>query len=98
MLERIEVNGGTPTRDVRITRAELLVEADRCTDAIGDFDVVLASPKHDAAAARALYGRASCLLRAGELGAAREDLETYVTAFPDGASVPAARRALESIP
>ena len=97
-LEGIEASGTTPTRDLRITRAELLAEAGRCPEALGDFDVVLTSISRDGAMGRALYGRASCRLRAGEIAAARVDLQRYVATFPDGPAVGAARRALESKP
>jgi Tetratricopeptide repeat len=97
LLEAIESSGGSPTRDLRIARAELLVEAGRCPSALGDFEAVLASTKKDDAAGRALYGRAFCRLRVGEIAAARGDLEQYVANFPDGASVAAARHALDSM-
>jgi regulator of sirC expression with transglutaminase-like and TPR domain len=97
-LEGIETTGTIPTRDLRITRAELLAEAGRCPDALGDFDAVLTSSSEDGAMGRALYGRASCRLRAGEIAAARADLQRYITTFPDGPAVGAARRALESRP
>jgi tetratricopeptide (TPR) repeat protein len=86
------------TRDVRVTRGELFAEAGRCAEAIRDFERALVIADDDALGGRALYGRASCRLRAGELPAARADLRRYLALHPDGASAPAARRALESMP
>jgi hypothetical protein len=98
LLEEIEASGSTPTRQVRITRAELLVEVGRCASAMRDFDVVLSGTRRDGVAGRALYGRASCSLRAGDTAGARADLRRYVADFPDGAAVVPAREALESMP
>jgi len=98
LLAGLTDEDGELTRAVRITRAELYAEADRCADAVRDFDRVLAGSADDAAGGRALYGRASCRLQAGEAVRARTDLETYLALHPEGAFAPAARRALDSLP
>ena len=74
--------GGALTRDVRVTRGELLLERDRCTDAIRDFDGVLAARDGDPAGGRALYGRASCRLRGGDVAGARADLTDICRCTP----------------
>jgi len=83
-LEGLEASGATPTREVRVTRGELLAEAGRCPDAVRDFDAVLAAGERDAAGARALYGRASCRSRAGDGERARQDLRRYLLLHPGG--------------
>ncbi len=94
LLEGLEQAGFAPTRDVRVARGELLAEAGQCERAIDDFDAVMALGDRDAQGGRALYGRASCRLRAGDVQRAREDLQRYLLTNPDGAFAPAARRAL----
>jgi hypothetical protein len=98
LLEAMGGGGGGLTRDVRITRAELLVESGRCTPALRDFDAILAAREDDAPGGRALYGRASCQSRAGDIQAARRDLSRYLSLYPDGPSAAVARRALNSLP
>ena len=90
--------GGALTRDVRVTRGELLLERDRCADAVRDFGAVLAARDGDSAGGRALYGRASCRLRGGDVPGARADLTRYLSLHADGPSAAAARRALVALP
>jgi hypothetical protein len=90
--------GGALTRDVRVTRGELLVESNRCADAVRDFDAVLAARDGDSAGGRALYGRASCRSRGGDSPGARADLTRYLSLHADGPSAAAARRALAALP
>ena len=94
LLDGLEEAGEAPTRDVRIARGELLAESGRCAQAVRDFDAVLASGDADSAAGRALFGRASCRLRAGQADLARQDLSRYLVTHPDGPFAAAARRAL----
>ncbi|HVZ73834.1 MAG TPA: hypothetical protein VHJ20_15750 [Polyangia bacterium] len=98
LLAGVDEAGAALTRGVRITRGELLAEAGRCLEAVRDFDRVLASAADDAEGGRALYGRASCRLRAHDTMGARTDLESYLSLHADGAFAAAARRALESLP
>jgi hypothetical protein len=98
LLEGIEEEGGALTRNVRITRGELLVEDGRCANALRDFNAILASTDEDAAGGRALYGRASCALLAGDIAAARRDLQRYLLRHPDGGFATAARHALDLLP
>jgi tetratricopeptide (TPR) repeat protein len=95
LLVQLEEIGGPMTRNVLASRGELYAEGGRCSNAVRDFDRVLAGPEQDDAAARALYGRAACRLRAGEVAAGRRDLELYLASYPRGAFAPSARQALE---
>ncbi|MEO5767276.1 MAG: tetratricopeptide repeat protein [Polyangia bacterium] len=97
-LDEIENRGGTLTRELRITRGELFAANGDCEKAGRDFEGILAASSDDALTARAVFGRASCRLRRGELTAARRDLERYLVIEPDGPSAAEARRALQSIP
>ncbi len=99
-LGLLETGGaaGALTRDIRVTRGELLVESDRCADALRDFDAVLTARDGDAAGGRALYGRASCRLRRADHAGARADLTRYLSLHADGPSAAAARRALAALP
>lgn len=97
LLETAE-GGSALTRDVRVTRGELLVESDRCAGALRDFDSVLAARDSDAAGGRALYGRAGCRIRSGDNQGARRDLVRYLAVHADGPSAAAARRALAALP
>ena len=81
------------TRDVQITRAELLAEKDRCAEAMADFDDLVRADVRDVVGERALYGRAACHLRAGRTAAARQDLDRYLSVYPGGRFAGAARRA-----
>jgi hypothetical protein len=98
LLKGIEDAGAVLTRNVRIARAEMLVEEGSCASALVDFADLLASPEADDAAGRALYGRASCSLRAGDVAAGRRDLERYVSLFPAGTLAARARAALDRSP
>ncbi|MEP6652138.1 MAG: tetratricopeptide repeat protein [Myxococcales bacterium] len=97
VLDEIENQGGTLTRDLRITRGELFAANGDCENAVRDFEALLGGSRDDAVTARALFGRASCRLRRGEMSAARRDLERYLVIQPDGPSAADARRALQSI-
>jgi len=97
-LEELDGDGNPLTRDVLISRGELRAEDGRCPDALRDFDAVLVARASDLPGGRALYGRASCHLRAGDFPAARRDLTRYLSLHPSGPFAAAARRALESLP
>jgi tetratricopeptide (TPR) repeat protein len=95
LLELVNGAGGTLTRPVRLARGELLAKTGRCERAIEDFSDVLLTAEQDAIVERALAGRATCLWRSGRAQEARQDLQRYVTLFPQGASVEEARRLLQ---
>jgi TolA-binding protein len=98
LVSGAEADGIELTRDMRLARAELLSEAGRCREALNDFDRLVGG---GAAAARpnerALYGRATCRLRAGDQSGARQDLERYLAAYPQGRFHAEAALALASI-
>jgi hypothetical protein len=81
------------TRAIRLARAELLAERDRCREATADLDALVAADIHDDTGERALYGRAGCRLRAGDTAAARQDLRRYGDLYPGGRFIAAVRRA-----
>jgi tetratricopeptide (TPR) repeat protein len=77
----------------QLERAELRVQAGRMREALSDFQTILKG--HDEAAAeRALYGRAICEERLGLTEAARGDFKQLMLLYPDGSFSAAARRAL----
>ncbi|MEA2699581.1 MAG: hypothetical protein QOI66_3852 [Myxococcales bacterium] len=95
LLESVSGTGGTLTRQVRLARGELLAKTGRCDRAVEDFSDVLLTAEQDAIVERALAGRATCLWRSGRAQEARQDLQRYVTLFPQGASAAEARRLLQ---
>ncbi|HEY2899232.1 MAG TPA: tetratricopeptide repeat protein [Polyangia bacterium] len=93
-LERAVSAGGTLTRNMRVTRGELLSKADRCDRAGEDFSEVLLVNQADTLAERALSGRAACAWRSGHADDARRDLRRYLELFPEGPRAEEARRLL----
>jgi tetratricopeptide (TPR) repeat protein len=77
--------------ELRVIRGELRSVSGRCRDALLDFDAVLRASNDHAPdeVARALFGRASCRARTGNLVGAEEDRQRYLKEFPQG---PAARQ------
>jgi hypothetical protein len=92
LLDAPEAGTSLP-RSARLARGELRAEAGRCSDAAGDFAVVLRGPGDDLSA-RALYGRASCALRSGDDASAAAALSAYLERQPDGPHAAEARTAL----
>jgi hypothetical protein len=82
-------------RDLLATRGELRPDAGRCREALGDFEAALGGDATDGIAERALYGRAACRSRLGQVDGARADLRDYVARFPSGRFAALARAALE---
>ena len=78
-LDRIE----GPTTELRVMRAELRADAQRCEEAIGDFGAVL-SADEDRFVERALFGRAMCRQKLGQRERLAEDLERYLLVYPHG--------------
>jgi len=70
--------------ELLLVRAELRAEADRCAEAIADFERVLEASPDDATVERSTFGRAVCLARAGRPARAREALAAYRARFPRG--------------
>jgi hypothetical protein len=83
LLRELALDGGGRSTELRLLRAELLAERD-CARALADFDAVIAASAFSAWAERALYGRAACRLRLGNVAGGRADLETYASRYPAG--------------
>jgi hypothetical protein len=81
-------------RAVRTTRGELRAELGHCADALKDFERLLSANQQDEYAERALYGRAVCRARAGEVSDARADLSQYQRLYPQGRFAGEVRRLL----
>jgi tetratricopeptide (TPR) repeat protein len=95
VLDSLKLEPSELDRRALLARAELRAHEGRRAEAIADFDRVLqgvvdANTAIDPAshawqiAERALYGRAVCRLRGGDLGGARVDLRAYLERFPRG--------------
>jgi len=92
---RPEIEGtARAVEDARL-RGELRANAGRYADAIVDFDHALSRRISRAHHERALYARASCRSRAGDLGGAKGDLEQYLKTFPEGPHAAEVRRGLD---
>lgn len=91
LLDRLPLWQEKHTGELRVIRGELRSLSGRCQEALSDFDDVLRSSAGSAPseAARALYGRASCRARTGDLAGAEQDRQRYLKEFPKG---PAARQ------
>ena len=82
-------------REMLVARAELRASKDRCPAAIRDFDQLLAvRGQSDPVAERALFGRAGCRAKSGDVEGARGDYQQYIKAFPQGRFASQARAAL----
>ena len=86
ILDRLPLRQEGHTGELRVIRGELRSLSGRCPDALLDFDAVLAAPHGNAAdkVARALFGRASCRTRTGDLLGAEQDRQRYLKEFPQG--------------
>jgi hypothetical protein len=89
VLDRLPLSQEGISGDLIVTRGELRSLADRCPEALADFGWVLHAAARLAAAdrARALFGRASCRARTGDLDGAQQDRDSYLREFPDGPAV-----------
>ena len=95
VLDRLSMGRLPRGAELAVLRAELRAEAQRCQDALADFDrCAVAASCRPEAEERALYGRASCRGKLGQSAAARVDLERYLARFPHGRFADAAARAL----
>jgi hypothetical protein len=95
ILDHLPVSRLPRGAELAVLRAELRAEAQRCREALTDFELCADSAGcRPEAQERALYGRASCRSSLGQNGAARGDLERYLERFPRGRFAGAAARAL----
>jgi hypothetical protein len=102
VLDTLRLEATAADRSATLARAELRAANGRCVDAISDFDRVLkvstseATPV-DVSVERALYGRAVCRARGGDLGGARVDLRAYLEQFPHSPRRAEAERTLRGL-
>ena len=91
LLDRLPLWQEKYTGELRVIRGELRSLSGRCQEALSDFDDVLHATAGNATSevARALFGRASCRARTGDLAGAEQDRQRYLREFPKG---PAARQ------
>jgi hypothetical protein len=74
------------SQSLLVMRGQLRATANRCSEAIGDFDRVLAgagSPSQ-----QALLGRALCKKRMGDTAGSQSDMQRYRREFPDAPAAP----------
>jgi hypothetical protein len=83
LLSRLPLERLGRQTELTLVRAELQAERD-CSQALGDFDAVLAAAASGGLSERALYGRAGCRLRLGQAAAGHADLQAYLARFPEG--------------
>jgi len=86
LLDRLPLWQEGHTGELRVIRGELRSLSGRCRDALLDFDAVLSASNGNAPdeVARALFGRASCRARTGNLVGAEQDRQRYLKEFPQG--------------
>lgn len=97
VLDGVTLEPWGADRRARLARAELRAEEGHRAGAIADFDGVLGDGGNDTVAERALYGRAVCRLRGGDLGGARTDLRGYLRRFPEGEHRADVQRSLDRL-
>jgi hypothetical protein len=92
-LIEAESHPAKDSRQIVVVRGELRAGAGRCTEAVSDFDAILAQPASDTITERALYGRAVCYRRLQQRSAAERDFGDYLRRFPSGKFASSARAA-----
>lgn len=88
LLDGTSLSGEASSRPLLVTRGELRAAANRCSEAIGDFDRVLAADGQPSKAA--LLGRAICRKRLGDAAGAQLDMQRVRQEFPDDPAAEAA--------
>jgi hypothetical protein len=83
--------------EILLVRAELRAGRNRCVEAESDFSAVLQRAS-STQADRALFGRAACRSRRGDVNASRADLQEYGRRFPDGIHIREVKEALSRSP
>jgi tetratricopeptide (TPR) repeat protein len=95
LLDRAPLNDGAASRALLLVRGQLRAATNRCSEALADFDLVLAQARQPPK--EALLGRALCRKKLGDHQGAKADLERYRREFPGDRAVddqekPGARR------
>jgi hypothetical protein len=80
LLDGAALADGAASRALLVTRGRLRAVANRCAEAVADFDRVLAEAGR--ADMQALHGRAACREKLGDAVGARADRERYRREFP----------------
>jgi tetratricopeptide (TPR) repeat protein len=93
LLDKLPLRQDGQTGGLWVTRGELRSLAGRCAEALRDFEAILGAQSDRDQTARALYGRASCRARLGDLAGAEQDRQRYLRDFPQG---PAAKQLMSS--
>jgi TolA-binding protein len=94
-LEQLPLDAHRRSTELQLIRGELRARTD-CDRGEADFTAVLARVQTAALEERALYGRAACQAKRGNVNGAADDLRRYVERFPHGAHTDWARRWLEN--
>jgi TolA-binding protein len=94
-LEALPLDEHRRAAELQVVRGELRSRGD-CLLAERDFSAVLARVRSATLEERALYGRASCRNKRGDVTGATQDLRRYVERFPNGPHAAWARRWLEN--
>jgi hypothetical protein len=94
-LEALPLDEHRRSTELQLIRAELRARSD-CALAESDYTAVLARVRTAVLEERALYGRASCRSKHGDVKGAAEDLHRYLHRFPKGSHAGWARRWLEN--
>lgn len=92
VLDGVSFTGAVRAEELQTLRGELRAAHSRCSDAVSDFDVVIARGR-PALQERALFGRAGCRARLGDDSGARADLDVCIARFPRGRCIDQTRRA-----
>lgn len=94
LLDGSALAAATASKGLLLTRARLRAAANRCPEALEDFDAVLGQ----AADRDALAGRALCRKRTGDYAGARQDLERYKALYPVDGRLSALEREMGAAP
>jgi hypothetical protein len=89
LLDETSLSDVAPSRALLVTRGQLRTAANRCSEAIGDFDRVLAGDGQPSK--QALQGRALCRDRLGDTVGAQLDRQRVRHEFPDDPAAEAAQ-------
>ena len=94
-LEELPLDEHRRSTELQLIRGELRARTD-CEAGEADFTAVLARVRTAALEERALYGRAACRSKQGNVAGAANDLRQYVDRFPNGPHADWARRWLQN--
>jgi hypothetical protein len=94
-LEALPLDEHRRSTELQLIRGELRARTD-CGRAEADFSAVLARVRTATLEERALYGRAACRAKAGNVKAGADDLRRYLARFPSGPHADWARRWLDN--